>query len=630
MSDAGGRPTDPAGSGEWGIGSGPGDVFAGLVLEGEVGRGGMGVIYRARDPELDRARALKVLATERSQDPEFRERFRRESRQAAAIEHPNVIPVFRAGEEAGHLYLVMRFVDGPSLADVLAERGKLPLDEAIDVVGQVAAGLDAAHAVGLVHRDVKPANVLLEGELPRRRAFLCDFGISKLASAATELTGTGQFVGTVDYVAPEQLEGAMVDRRADVYSLACVAYHAIAGAVPFSRDTQLATMFAHANAPRPDPGPGVPSKVREVLARGMSVKPDDRPGSAGEFAAELERAAGAASVARTERLAQPGRTKRRRRVIVGAGLAALAAVAAGAAVIVAGDGDDAAPPADAITTRAVDVDERPLDVTVGPGRVWTASPASKTVTSLTLDDLAPERYALGDAPAAVAIGFESIWVADRERDQLYRVDPATGALEDNVDVGAAPEDIAIGPTDVWVANASGNNVSRVDPSGGEAEVIDTIPVGARPTAVAVDDAGVWVANRDSGDVSFIDPALGQRTNLPIEVGQRPNDIAVGAGSVWVTDNFDGTVVRIDAERGEVAGEPITVGPLPRGVAFGLGSVWVALGQDGTVIRIDPETAAVVGEPIRVGDQPASIAVGPGSVWTADYGTSTLTELRLPR
>ena len=253
MSDAG--PTRPAGPDQGGSGPLSGGTFAGLVIEGEAGRGGMGVIYRARDPELDRVRALKILAADRSSDPEFRERFRRESRQAAAIEHPNVIPVYRAGEEGGRLFIVMRFVDGPSLAEVLAERGRLPLDEVVELVRQVGAGLDAAHAVGLVHRDVKPANVMLEGEGPAQRAFLGDFGISKLTEAGAALTSTGQFVGTVDYVAPEQLEGGNVDRRADGYSLACVAFHALTGEPPFRRDTQLATMFAHANAPAARSGP---------------------------------------------------------------------------------------------------------------------------------------------------------------------------------------------------------------------------------------------------------------------------------------------------------------------------------------------------------------------------------------
>ena len=248
---------------------------------------------------------------------------------------------------------------------------------------QVAGGLDAAHAAGLVHRDVKPANILLEDG----RAFLGDFGISKLAEAGDALTSTGQFVGTVDYVAPEQLEGEAVDRRADVYSLACVAFHVLTGEPPFARDTQLATMFAHANAPRPEAGPGVPSKVRETLTRGMAINPDDRPASAGEFAAELERAAGASSVATTERLTAPAQDRLgARRLFLAAGLAGLVAVAAAIALIATLDDDG--PPAPAVETEAYTVPDGPLGITVGPGRVWVASPPAESVTSLRLD--APE------------------------------------------------------------------------------------------------------------------------------------------------------------------------------------------------------------------------------------------------
>ena len=599
----------------------PGSSFAGLEVETEVGRGGMGVIYRARDPELDRLRALKVLSDERSADSEFRERFRRESRQAAAIEHPNVIPVYRAGEEGGRLYLVMRFVDGPSLAEVLADRGRVPLGEAVDLVSQIAAALDAAHAGGLIHRDVKPANVLIEED---GRAFLGDFGISKLAEAGDQLTSTGQFVGTVDYVAPEQLEGEAADRRADVYSLACVGFHLLTGQPPFPRDTQLATMFAHANAPRPDAGPDIPSKVREVLRRGMAVDPGDRPASAGEFAAELERAAGASSVATTERLTKPG-AGRVPRTLVAAGVAGAVAIVAAIVLLIA-QGDDPEP-TDATEARAIDVPAGPLGITVGPGRVWVASPASERVTSLQLDDPVPEEFAIGSAPAAVAVGFDSVWVVDRKRGELVRLDPATGDEQATEPVGEEPTDVAIGSRDVWVANAGSNNVSRVDPSRGGAREADTIAVGEHPSALAVAETGVWVANRDAGTVMFIDSELSRLSGRPIDAGPRPNDLVLGAGRLWVADNVNSEVTSFDPETREPEGDPVAVGALPRSIAFGLGYVWVANGEDGTVSRIDPDTGEVVGDPITVGAQPASIAVGPDSVWTADFGDSTVTEIR---
>jgi DNA-binding beta-propeller fold protein YncE len=585
----------------------------------------MGVIYRARDPDLDRVRALKVLAAERSADDEFRERFRRESRQAAAIEHPNVIPVYRAGEEAGRLFLVMRFVDGPSLADVLGDRGRLHLGEAVDLVRQIAAGLDAAHAAGLVHRDVKPANILIERD---GRAFLGDFGISKLAQADDQLTSTGQFVGTVDYVAPEQLEGGAVDRRADVYSLACVSFRLMAGAPPFRRDTQLATMFAHANAPRPDGPPDMPSKVREVLKRGMAIDPAARPASAGEFASELERAAGISTAATTERLSLPQRGRRRARLqFAVAGVAGLLMIIAAIVLLVAQDNGE--PGAPAVETRTVEVPEGPLGITVGPGRVWVASPPAERVTSIALDDGRRGSFLAGSAPAAVAVGFDSVWVVDRKRDDLLRLDPATGEEQDRLRVGAEPSDVAIGPEDVWVANAGSDQVWRVDPSGGQAKVADTITVGGHPSALDAAHNGVWVANRDAGTVMFIDAELSRLSGRPIDAGQRPNDLVLGGGVLWVADNVNGEVMSFDPDSRQPVGDPIAVGALPRSLAFGLGYVWVANGEDGTVDRIDPDAGEVVGGPVSVGAQPASIAVGPKSVWTADYGDSTVTELVPP-
>ena len=629
MSDAGGRETEPAEPID-GESLAPGTRFAGLIVEGEIGRGGMGVIYRVLDPDLDRIRALKVLPRERSSDPEFRERFQRESRLAAAIEHPAVAPVFRAGDEQGRLYLLMRFVDGPSLAEELAARGRLPLTETLGIIRQVADGLDAAHATGLVHRDVKPANVLLEGDPSARRAFLCDFGISKLTEATTQLTETGKFLGTVDYVAPEQLEEGPIDRRADVYSLACVAFHALTGEPPFRRDTQLATMFAHANAPRPSLGPGMPSKLNDALARGMAVRPDERTATAGDLADDLEAAAGAASVAPTQRLDKPERSPSRG-VLGGALLAALAGLAVAAVLVLSGDEEpEPAPSPDDFEVVAFEAPRRPLGITVGTQRVWAASPATHKLSYVSLDDPGERavEVEIGDEPTAVAVGFDALWVADRALDVVLRLDLESGAELDRFDVEDEPIDVAVGDDHVWVANAADDSVSRVDPATGE---VRRVPVGAgaRPTALAVGDRGVWVANRDAGTVVKIDlldeqPSV---TGAPIPTGSRPNDVAIGAGLVWVTDNIDGTVTRIDPNELRIIDQHF-VTPKPRAVALGLEAAWVTSGEQGTVTRLDDATAEAAGEPVDVGPDPAGIAVGSDSVWVAGFGGSSVTQLRI--
>src|SRR3954451_2499508 len=242
----------------------------------------MGIVYRATQLSLGRPVALKLIAPERASDAGFRERFERESRLAAAIDHPNVIPVYGAGEEAGHLYLVMRYVAGTDLQALLARDRRLDPERAAAIVGQVAAALDAAHAAGLVHRDVKPANVLLGGE----HAYLADFGLTRVAMSDDRMTTTGHWLGTVDYMAPEQFEGGAVDARADVYALGCVLHTALTGETPFPRGTVPATMLAHLSDPPPRPSAalGVPQGFDRVVARALAKQPADRYPSAGDLA----------------------------------------------------------------------------------------------------------------------------------------------------------------------------------------------------------------------------------------------------------------------------------------------------------------------------------------------------------
>src|SRR3954462_6601902 len=247
----------------------PGAQFAGCRIEGVLGRGGMGVIYRATELRLGRPVALKLIATEQASDPEVRERFESEARMTASIEHPNVVPVYAAGEEDGHLYLVMRYVPGTDLHHLLRQEGRLDPARAASIVAQVADALDAAHAAGLVHRDVKPANVLIGGE----HAYLSDFGITRVQSSDTRITDSGNWIGTVDFMAPEHLRGEPTDARADVYALGCVLYTALSGTPPFRRATVPATITAHLHDDPPRPSlaaPGIPEAFDGVIARALA------------------------------------------------------------------------------------------------------------------------------------------------------------------------------------------------------------------------------------------------------------------------------------------------------------------------------------------------------------------------
>ena len=278
----------------------PGQVASYQMVE-EIGRGGMAVVYRARDVRLGRWVALKVLAADLARDDAFRRRFIRESRVAAAVDHPNIIPIFDAGEAGGVLFIAMRYVGGQDVHSLLNRAGPLPPARAAGIVAQVASALDAAHARGLVHRDVKPANMLLGGlaeDGSEDHVYLSDFGISKTSQATSNLTLTGQVLGTLNYLAPEQIEGRAVDGRADAYSLACTAFEMLAGAPPFRRDQSLAVMWAQLSAPPPaltSLRPDLPAAVDQVMFRALAKAPEDRYPSCRAFAAALQEACGVSS-----------------------------------------------------------------------------------------------------------------------------------------------------------------------------------------------------------------------------------------------------------------------------------------------------------------------------------------------
>jgi tRNA A-37 threonylcarbamoyl transferase component Bud32/CheY-like chemotaxis protein len=253
-----------------------GQVIAGYRIEERVGRGGMGVVYRAEHLNLRRRAAIKIIAPDLAESEGFRERFTREARIAAALQHPNIVTVYDAGEVDGILYLAMQYIEGQDLAAVLRKDGRLRPYRAIDVIRQVASALDAAHGEGLIHRDVKPANVLIEG----RTAFLTDFGLTKRTDGThTELTRAGDVVGTIHYVAPEQIEGGQVSTRSDVYSLGCLLYHCLTGQVPYSRETDVAVIYAHLSEPPPKltaVRPELAAGLDGVIAKALDKSPDRR------------------------------------------------------------------------------------------------------------------------------------------------------------------------------------------------------------------------------------------------------------------------------------------------------------------------------------------------------------------
>ena len=266
-----------------------GTVLAGYRIESVLGWGGMSVVYLAEDLRLKRKVALKLLAARLAEDGSFRDRFLRESELAASIDHPNIVPIYEAGTTEDILFIAMRYVEGQDLKERL-QRGRLEPADAIGILAQVASALDAAHARGLVHRDVKPSNVLLDtGARPdgSDHVYLADFGLTKRVSDETGVGDDGHVLGTIDYVAPEQIAGEEVDRRADVYSLGCVLYECLVGQPPFRRESELAVVFAHLEAEPPAPSverPELPAALDAVLARALAKEPEQRYPSCREFA----------------------------------------------------------------------------------------------------------------------------------------------------------------------------------------------------------------------------------------------------------------------------------------------------------------------------------------------------------
>jgi serine/threonine-protein kinase len=304
-----------------------GDIVAGFRIDSLIGQGAVGSVYLAEDVRTGNPAAVKLLGDDLAGDERFRQRFLRESELAASLDHPHVVATLAAGEaEDGRLYLAMEYIDGSDLREVLRREGALEPSRAIDLVGQVGEALDAAHGAGLVHRDVKPGNVLVAERVDGEHAYVCDFGLARHVSSVSSLTGDRGFVGTIDYVPPEQIAGGEIDGRADVYSLGCVLFECLSGSRPYERDSELSVVFAHLNEPPPrlsDFRPELPHVFDDVFAAALAKSPDERYASCGELVAA------ARAALRGETPARRAGSRRRRAVFVGGAALVAAAVAIG-------------------------------------------------------------------------------------------------------------------------------------------------------------------------------------------------------------------------------------------------------------------------------------------------------------
>jgi sugar lactone lactonase YvrE len=599
-----------------------GSEIAAYRIERFVGRGGMGVVYQAEDTRLGRRVALKLLSADLAEDDRFRDRFVRESRLAASLDHPNIVPIYAAGEADGQLYVAMRYVDGTDLRALIAAQGPIEPAVAVALVSQVASALDAAHESGLVHRDVKAANVLLPSE--GGHAYLSDFGLAKETRSGSAMTDTGLLVGTVDYLAPELIEGHATDARADLYALACLLYECLTGTPPFRRPTEAATLWAHMQDV-PPPLPAGCADLAPPIHRALAKSPSDRHSSCGAFAAD------ARSRLPTHAIKTPSGPSARVISLAIAALVASIVVAVGLTAHFAGRGGAAArppPPPNSLVAidprtgaqlgTPVEVGRSPSDVVVSGSWVWVSGVASRT---LTLVD-ARTRHArrtirLGATPTDIAAGAAgSVWVAEGLARQVVQVFPDPDRISIPVSLPGCcpgPSSVTVGNGVVWVGDSTG--VWLIDPATRTARrAVSRWP--AAGAATTDPDGNAWFTD-GWGTVLYIhrDPAFHERHR---QFGE-PSGIAWGAHNVWIALPHTEAVARF-SDSGE-SGPLIKVPGGPTAVAFGEGAVWVAAARAGTITRIDPLSTSR--RTVTIGGRVSAVAVGGGAVWATIQAPSAV-------
>jgi hypothetical protein len=597
---------------------GIGSQLAGYRLEDEVGRGGMGVVYRATELGLDRPVALKLIAPELAGDAAFRERVLRESRLAASIDHPGILPVYASGEADGEVYLATRFVAGTDLRALLQDEGPLSPERALPLVEQVADALDAAHERGLVHRDVKPANVLVDSG---DHCYLCDFGLTKRLGEGGATTAVGRLAGTLDYLAPEQIRQGDVDARADQYALACLLYECLGGRPPFRRESEAQTLWGHMQE-EPPPLRGYP-ELDDVLGRGLAKEPDERYESCGQLVDSSRQALGLGPSRGV--LLRRRRRFGRRLLLAGA---ALIAVAAGAAALVATLGSEGAivapensvaavDPSSGKVVAAVPVGDAPTIVAASDRWVWVINSNDGVGTISRIDPRlkrVASTFSVGGSPTDLLAGGGSLWVGTKEG-RVHEIEPATdieiaswrlpnaGRSSPFVDDRGAGF-LAYGANTMWAA--SFRSISRIDPT--TSKLVPGSSTVWGPFAYGF--GSLWTTGSESGLFRLAPSTLRRQAKVAFPASGL--DVAVGFGSVWLPDDEGRRVWQIDP-KDDVVQATYPTGGRTFAAAVGADAVWVP-SDDGFVVRIDPSTDTV--ERIRVGGTPTGIAVGGGLVWTS--------------
>ena len=563
-----------------------------------IGQGGMGVVYLAHDVRLGRKVALKLMAPSLARDDGYRARFARESELAMSLEHPNVVPVHDAGEAEGRLYLAMRRVEGTDLRALLRREGALDPARALGIVSQIAQALDAAHAKGLVHRDVKPSNVLLDDN---EHVYLADFGLTRRLSEGASLQAEAATLGTPAYLAPEQIEGGDVDGRADVYALGCLLYECLTGEPPFPGDSRLAIAWAHLEQEPPaasERRSELPGAVDAVIRTAMAKDPADRYATCAQLAAAAESAL------------TPHPRHRRRWVLAAAGIGAAAIAVLLVALL--GRGGAAAEPLVPRADSIVRIDPRSNEIS--------------------------DMIHVGSRPNDVAVADGTVWAFNLGDNTVVEVDPRADKVRHSTRLPVVSTDVGFGNGPLLAADAGGAWLVGFDLNGGRSSLvriprggrgIRTYSYGLQLNAVAAAGDSIWLVGRGvtNGFVLRVDPVTGRvlgRRPLPSWMfGSEGEGLAVGGGFVWVTNATAARVYRLDFRTGKA--RSARFGGFLSRPTFGFGRLWLCKwdGEHGLMVRVDPRTLRNELERQALPAERGHFAVGFGSLWRHDVPSGTV-------
>jgi YVTN family beta-propeller protein len=644
----------------------PGQQIKQYIIEKKIGEGGMGSVYTARQPAMNRTVVLKVLSAKMVKTPEMLRRFRREVEVIARLEHPYIVPVYDYGEIEEYPYVVMRYLTGGTLEEKL-RRDTPESQPLLRSLEQVAEALDYAHERGVVHRDLKPGNILFD---ERGNAYLADFGIAKAMAGDQDLTATGGIVGTPAYMSPEQARGVKLDGRTDVYSLAVVAYQTLAGKLPFEASTIWEWIDSHLAAPVPSiltSTPGLPPLVDEVFQRGLAKEPEERQATATEFMRELQAALRGAAVTpatvsggqaatagrRPERTSPPTGHSATAAPATGAAVPlpagkpsllpwlllglALVVLAAGALLVLGSGAFLVSQRGRGAAVSTYPAGDSPRAVLFDGEAIWVANFFDRTVVRLQATGCSSSAdpcgrplgtYHLDNSPVSLAYDGRTLWVGETVTGNLTRLDPATGEKLAQQPLPHLPGPLLYHDDALWVVYNFADRVGRIDVAGMAAASFAT---DAAPWGIVFVSDHLWLSNQSSETLIQMEPTTG-RVLQRLSLSGRPGAMAYDGQHLWVALEDAGRVAQLRPEDGSVVRQVVT-GRRPVDLLFDGRHLWVANEQSNSVSRIDVSTGQVIatfdvpGGPFALGWAPCGESCA--DLWVAGQSGDTVSRIRVP-